>query len=73
MEEYKIEMFRHGKWVRGHIPYVGSIQTLNTLKDAEYMVEIAKLKWHLHNCRESDKPTDWQIMYREISPWRKAE
>ena len=72
-EEYKVEMFRHGKWVIGSIPFVGHIQITEDLEAARATVAKAKDAWSKfsspHYDPAVDRPTDWRIMSRKVSAW----
>ena len=71
MMEYKIQMFRAGKWVTGQIPYAGHISIVaDSIESARKMVDIAKEKWNNLDRPAHEKPTEWRILSRKVTEWK---
>lgn len=71
MTEYKVQMFRYGKWQIGSIPFVGHISVTDSLESAKKSIEKAKEAWsHMGRGNpEWDAPTKWRILCRTVTPW----
>lgn len=75
MMEYKVQMFRYGKWQIGSIPFVGHISVTDSIESAKITIEKAKEAWsHMERVSsnynpERDAPTKWRILCRTVTPW----
>ena len=79
MTEYKVQMFRYGKWQIGSIPFVGNISVTKDIETAKKSIEKAKDAWgkmervSTNFKKERDEPTKWRILSREVSEWSVCE
>ena len=77
--EYKVQMFRYGKWQIGSIPFVGHIPVTENIETAMQSIEKAKNAWGkmervAPNFKtERDAPTEWRILSRTVTPWVECE
>ena len=68
MKEYQVQMFRHGRWMRGMIPYCGFINATESLESARELMGKAIDAWN--SGERPEKPTEWRILSREVSEWK---
>jgi len=68
--EYKVQMFRYGKWTIGHIPFCGHIQTTDSIEAARKLIDAAKAKWQQLDRPDHEKPTEWRILSRKVTEWK---
>lgn len=79
MTEYKVQMFRYGKWQIGSIPFIGHISVTDSIENANKAIEKAKDSWgkmdriSTHFDPERDMPTKWRILSRTVTPWIETE
>lgn len=79
MTEYKVQMFRYGKWRIGSIPFVGHISVTDNIETARETIEKAKGAWGKYESispnfkTERDAPTKWRILSRKVSEWSVCE
>ena len=77
--EYKVQMFRYGKWQIGSIPFVGHISVTDNIETAIKDIEKAKDAWgkmeriSSNFKKERDEPTKWRIVSRTVTPWVECE
>jgi len=68
MREYQVQMFRHGHWMRGRIPYCGFINATESFESARELMEKAIDAWNSGELPEV--PTQWRILSRKVSEWK---